>query len=82
MPLRPLEQAYQQVILALAATYENHTTFNMKIDTYLQSPWLGYWDSPNPLNEILPTDKSIVEVVVVNENLLTPNHCDWVNNCK
>lgn len=35
----------------------------MHLDMYLQSPWLGSWDSPDPLNEIFPADESTIEVM-------------------
>ena len=40
----------------------------MHIDAYLQSSWLGSWDSPDPLNETFPTDESITEVMSLKEN--------------
>lgn len=53
--------------LASMATSESHTIFSMNLETYMPSPWLGSWDSPNPLNETFPIDKSIVEVMSLDE---------------
>ena len=39
----------------------------MHVDTYSQSPWLGSWDLPDPLNEIFPTNESIFEVMSLDE---------------
>jgi len=67
MSLSPLEQAYQEVILALVATCESHTTHGMHIDMYSKYPCLGSWDSLDPLNDIFPTDRIIVEVMSLNK---------------
>lgn len=39
----------------------------MNIDTYVPYPCLGSWDSLDPLNETFTTDKSIIEVMSLNE---------------
>jgi hypothetical protein len=49
------------------AASESHTVFSMNLDTYVPSPWLGSWDSPDPLNETFPTDESIIEVMSLDE---------------
>lgn len=56
MPLSPLEINYQEIVLASMAALESHTVFSMNLDTYVPSPWLGSWDSPDPLNETFPID--------------------------
>lgn len=67
MPLSPLEQKYQEIVLASMTTLENHNVFSMNLDTYVPSPWLGSQDSLDPLNETFPTDESIVEVMSLDE---------------
>lgn len=63
IPLIPLEKNYQEIVLASMATSESHIVFSMNLETYVPSPWLGSWDSPNPLNETFPTNESINEVI-------------------
>lgn len=46
----------------------------MHLDTYSQSPWFGSWDSADPLNEIFPTDKSITEVMSLEETPWKDTH--------
>lgn len=41
IPLSPLEQAYQAIVLASAVTSEIHATLSMHLDVYSQSLWLG-----------------------------------------
>ncbi len=41
MPLSPLEINYQEIVLALMAASKSHAFFNMNLDTYVPSPWLG-----------------------------------------
>jgi len=67
MLLSPLEQAYQQVVLASTIVSKSHTTLSMHLDMYSQSPWLGSWDSLDPLNKIFPTNESIFEVMYIDE---------------
>lgn len=67
MPPSPLEQAYQEVILASMTTYKSHTNLSMHLNTYSQSPWLGSWDSLDPLIEIFPNDENIVEVMYLDQ---------------
>lgn len=67
MPLIPIEQAYQVVDLASAATSKSHTTLSMHLDVYSHSPWLGSWDSLDPLNETFCTDESITKVMSLEE---------------
>jgi len=45
------------------AASESHIVISMNLDTYVPYPWLGSWDSPDPLNERFPTDMSIIEVM-------------------
>lgn len=47
--------------------YEIHDHFSKSLDTYSQSPWLGSWDYPDPLNETFPTYESITEVISLEE---------------
>ena len=70
MPLSPLEQDYHEIFSASATTSESHGVLSMYLDTYSQYPWLGSWDSPDPLNEIFPTDESIVEVMSLGKKSL------------
>lgn len=63
MPLSPLDQNYQEIVLALMVTSESHIIFSMNLDIYVPSPWLGYWDSLDPLNKTFTTEESIVEVM-------------------
>lgn len=76
MPLSPLEQPYQEIVSTSMVALESHAIFNMNLDTYAQSPWLGYWDSLDPLSEAFPINKSIVEAMYLDE---TPwndlHHC-------
>lgn len=60
MSLSPLEEAYHEIVLASTTTSESHHVLNMYMDTYSQSHWICSWDSLDPLNEIFPTDESIV----------------------
>lgn len=39
----------------------------MNPNTYVPSPWLGSLDSLDPLNETLPTNESIIEVMSLDE---------------
>eukprot|EP00253_Pinus_taeda_P021097 PITA_21097 len=63
MPLSPLEINYQDIVLASMAASESYTIFSVNLNTYVPSPWLGSWDSLDPLNETFPTDESIMEVM-------------------
>lgn len=67
MPLSPLEKNYQQIFLASMATLESHTVFSMNLDTYVPSPQLVSWDSPDPLNKTFPINGSIIEVMSLDE---------------
>lgn len=67
MPLSQGEQAYQAIFLASMVTYESHVTLIMHLDMYSQSLWLGSWHFLDPLNETFPTDKSITEVMSLEE---------------
>lgn len=76
MPLSPLEQNYQEIVLASMVALESHIVFSMNLETYVPSPWLGSWDSPDPLNDAFLIDESIVEVMSLDEtpwNIL--HHC-------
>lgn len=67
MSLSPLEKGYQEIVLLFVFALESHPVLSMRLDTYSQSPWLRSWDSPDPLNDILPTSESIVEVMYLDE---------------
>jgi len=67
MPLSPLEQNYQEIVLTSMPASESHVFFSMNLDTYVPSPWLGSWVSLDALNKIFPTDESIIEVMSLDE---------------
>lgn len=67
MPLSPLEQDHQEIVLASMASLESHEAFSMNLDTYVPSPWFGSWDYSDPLSEIYPLNESIIEVMSMDE---------------
>ena len=67
MPLSPTEINYVEIVSASTSISTNHTTLGTYLDTYYQSPWLGSSDSSNPLIENFPTNKSIMEIMSLEE---------------
>ena len=74
MPPSPAEQMYQSIIMASEATSGTKNHLVSSLDTYAQSPWFGSWESDDPLNDTFPTDKSIVEVMYLEETLWDDGH--------
>jgi len=65
--LSPTKINYMEIVSTLPSISSDHPISRTSLDVYSQSPWLGSLDSPDPLAEHFIFDKSIMEVISLEE---------------
>lgn len=67
MPLSSAETNYVEIVSASSSASPDSSVLKSSLDTYSQTPWLGAFESPDPLTETFLADEGIMEVMSLEE---------------